>query len=156
MKAVFFDMDGVLTDSEPVICASAIQMLREHGVEAKEEDFIPFVGTGENSYIGGVARKYGLDLDIIKAKARTYEIYLEMVPGKLKAFPGAVELVKECQEAGLKTAVASSADLIKVEANLREIGIEWIPRLQHCRTAASFWELYQVLKHELGRMRVEV
>jgi HAD superfamily hydrolase (TIGR01509 family) len=124
MKAVFFDMDGVLTDSEPVISAAAIQMLLEHGVEAKHEDFIPYVGTGENSYIGNVARKYGLNLDITKAKARVYEIYLETVPGKLKPFPGAIELVKQCQQAGLKTAVASSADMIKVEANLKEIGID--------------------------------
>jgi len=45
VKAVLFDMDGVLTDTEPVICAAAIAGLREYGVEAKPDDFIPFVGT---------------------------------------------------------------------------------------------------------------
>ncbi len=123
MKAVLFDMDGVLTDSEPVICASAIKMFGEKGVTAAEEDFIPFIGTGENRYIGGVAEKHGLDLHIPTAKARVYEIYLEMVPGHLKAFAGAVDLVKACQDKGLKTAVASSADLIKIEANLIHIGL---------------------------------
>jgi beta-phosphoglucomutase-like phosphatase (HAD superfamily) len=33
-----------------------------------------------------------------------------------------VALVRRCREAGLKAAVASSADLIKIEANLRKIG----------------------------------
>jgi HAD superfamily hydrolase (TIGR01509 family) len=116
-------MDGVLTDSEPLINAAAVAMFREIGLIVKPEDFIPFVGTGENRYIGGVAEKYGIELDIPVAKKRTYEIYLELVPRELEAFPGARELVLGCRGAGLKTAVASSADAIKIEANLRKIGL---------------------------------
>ncbi len=123
MKAVIFDMDGVLTDSEPLICAAAMAMLREKGVTAQPADFHPFVGTGENRYIGGVAEKYGLSLDIVEAKRRTYELYLAMLPGRLQAFPGAVSFVKACRRAGYKTAIASSADLIKVAANLNAIGL---------------------------------
>ncbi len=123
MRAVIFDMDGVLADSEPLICAAASAMFREHGVIVSPEDFQPFVGAGENRYIGGVAEKYGVALDIVRAKARTYELYLGMVPEKLAVFPGAVELVTACRSAGWRCAVASSADRIKVEANLRKIGL---------------------------------
>ena len=35
MKAVIFDMDGVLTDSEPLICAAAMAMFREHGLTVR-------------------------------------------------------------------------------------------------------------------------
>ncbi len=123
MKAVIFDMDGVLTDSEPVICAAAQAMFREYGVEVPEADFVPFIGAGENKYIGGPAGKHGVEFDLLQAKARTYEIYLEIMPEILQAFPGAVDFVRACKAAGLKTAVASSADLIKVAANLEHIGI---------------------------------
>lgn len=123
VKAIIFDMDGVLTDSEPLINAAAVAMFRERGLIVQPEDFLPFVGTGENRYIGGVAEKYGFALDIELAKKRTYEIYLDLVPRQLRAFPGAQELVRNCQRAGLQTAVASSADLIKIEANLRQIGL---------------------------------
>ncbi len=125
IRAAIFDMDGVLTDSEPVICSAATQMFREKGLSVCPEDFRPFVGTGENRYIGGVAEKYGLVLDIATAKRRTYEIYLELVEQGIDAFPGAVELVSQCRESGLLLAVASSADRIKIEANLRKIGLPW-------------------------------
>lgn len=116
-------MDGVLTDSEPLINEAAVAMFRERGVTVRPEDFRPFVGTGEDRYLGGVAEKHGVKLDLAEAKRRTYEIYLELVPRKLTAFPGAQELVRDCQKAGLDVAVASSADLIKIEANLRHIGL---------------------------------
>ncbi len=123
MKGVIFDMDGVLTDSEPLINAAAVAMFRERGLAVATEDFLPFVGTGEDRYLGGVAEKHRFPLDLPAAKKRTYEIYLALVPQRLRAFPGAQELVGACRWAGLKIAVASSADLIKIEANLRQIGL---------------------------------
>lgn len=123
IDAVIFDMDGVLCDSEALICTSAVEMYRELGVMVQREDFLPFVGTGEDRYIGGVAEKYGMHLNLVRAKERTYEIYLSLVPTQLEAFPGTVELVKQCRRAGLKTAVASSADFVKIQANLNKIGL---------------------------------
>jgi len=123
IQAVIFDIDGVLTDSEPLICSAAIAMFKEFGLNVQPEDFIPFVGTGENKYLGGVAEKYGFPINIPSAKERTYEIYLKLVPNQLNAFPGARQFVKACQKAGLKVAVASSADPIKIEANLIKIDL---------------------------------
>ncbi|MBN2633830.1 MAG: HAD-IA family hydrolase [Bacteroidales bacterium] len=123
IRGVLFDMDGVLADSEDYICRAAITMFSETGIQAAPEDFKPFVGTGETCYIGGVAKKYGLEADIEKIKARTYEIYCEIIKGNLKALPGAVEFVKEVLRRGLKAAVATSADEVKMYANLREIGM---------------------------------
>jgi len=123
ITAVIFDMDGVLTDSEPLINAAAVAMFREKGHQVQADDFIPFVGTGEDRYLGGVAEKHGIQLDLPEAKRRTYEIYLGLVPEKLRAFPGAVEFVQTCRKTGLRVAVASSADRIKIEANLEKIGL---------------------------------
>jgi HAD superfamily hydrolase (TIGR01509 family) len=123
IRGVIFDMDGVLTDSEPLINAAAIQMFHEKGLHVRPEDFLPFVGTGEDRYIGGVAELHHFPLDLPEAKRRTYAIYLELVPKRLKAFPGAVKLVESCRQAGFRTAVASSADLVKIEANLHQIGL---------------------------------
>jgi len=123
IRAVIFDMDGVLVDSEPLINAAAIAMFKEKGLVVQPEDFFPFVGMGEERYIGGVAEKYNFPLDPSEGKHRTYEIYLDLVPTQLEAFPGTVELVRECRVAGLLIAVVSSADKIKVTANLEKIGL---------------------------------
>jgi HAD superfamily hydrolase (TIGR01509 family) len=123
IRAVVFDMDGVLTDSEPVINAAAIAGLREFGVQAAPEDFEPFVGRGEDLYIGGVARAHGVAY-VPEMKRRVYEIYLEILPGMIRAFPGVHELLDELRVRAVALAVASSADRIKVEANLRAISVD--------------------------------
>ena len=121
ISAVIFDMDGVLTNSEPLINAAAIAMFREKGLVVQSDDFLPFVGAGEERYVSGVAEKYHFPLDSASAKQRTYEIYLDLVPSKLEAFPGVHDLVHTLRQAGLRVAVASSADKIKVVANLEKI-----------------------------------
>jgi beta-phosphoglucomutase len=121
IRAVIFDMDGVLADSEPLINAAAIAMFKERGLTVKPDDFLPFVGAGEDRYIGGVAEKYNFPIDLPAAKRRTYEIYLDLVPQRLQAFPGVHDLIRACRAAGLKLAVASGADAIKVSANLKKI-----------------------------------
>ena len=120
---VIFDMDGVLVDSEPFICKAAMMMFAEKGLTVKPEDFLPFVGAGENRYVGGVAEKYGFPINIEQDKKRTYDIYLEIIKGQLKPLPGVREFIAQCREMGIKIAVASSADLRKVRGNLTEIGL---------------------------------
>jgi len=125
-KAVIFDMDGVLTDTEPVINVAAIQGLREYGVEAHPEDFTPFVGAGEDRYIGGVAAKYGLTYRP-EMKRRVYEIYLEILPRMIAPIPGVSELLATLRRHSVPMAVATSADRIKMRANLDAIEVprEW-------------------------------
>lgn len=123
IQAIIFDMDGVLVDSEPFIREAATRMLAEHGLAVQPEDFKPFVGAGEDRFVGGPAEKYGLSLDIPSAKARTYAIYDEITRGRLEPLAGAREFIAAARGMGLRLAVASSADRIKVGINLREIGI---------------------------------
>ncbi len=123
LKGIIFDMDGVLVDSEEFICEAAVRMFAERGIAVEPKDFELFIGTGEDRYIGGVAEKYGLDFDA-SMKTRTYEIYAEIVRGRLAPLEGASEFIAQAKCRGLKLAVASSADRIKVDVNLRESGLQ--------------------------------
>jgi len=122
-KGIIFDMDGVLVDSEPFIIKASMQMFAELGLEISRDDFYPFTGMGENRFIGGVAEKYNFPVDIQQAKKRTYDIYLKIIKGELKPLAGAKEFVNHCRRLGKKIAIASSADLRKVEGNLVELDL---------------------------------
>jgi beta-phosphoglucomutase len=121
---VIFDMDGVLCDSEPFIADAAAEMLRRrYGIAVAREDFLPFVGTGEDRFISGAAASHGVTVDLAVDKPATYEIYLELIRGSLQPIPGAAGFLAAARASGLRTALATSADRRKLEGNLAAIGI---------------------------------
>ena len=67
--------------------------------------------------MGGVAELHGQTY-VAEMKRRTYDWYLKLLPSMGKAFPGARDLVELLHQQGIACAVASSADRVKVEANL--------------------------------------
>lgn len=119
---IIFDNDGVLVDSEPVINAAAIRGLREYGVDARPRDFLPFVGAGEDRYVGGVAEKYGLTYRT-EMKERVHAIYYDLIADRLKPHEGALELLEKVRHLPGKVALASSSDHEKIRASLHAAGI---------------------------------
>lgn len=124
LRGFIFDMDGVLCDSEELMAEAACRMFRElHGVSPAPADFREFMGCGSIAYFGGVARRYGVEAVLPRDRDRTYEIFREVIAGHLRPLPGVVKFLQRLQKAGRRTAVATSADPIKLHAILAEIGL---------------------------------
>ncbi len=121
VRAILFDMDGVLIDSEALMARAGILALREFGIEAVSEDFLPFVGRGEDKYIGGVAEKHGVRYDTAM-KDRAYDYYGQMVAAEATVPADTLPTLKALHARGIRMAVCSSADRVKVRYNLRAIG----------------------------------
>jgi beta-phosphoglucomutase len=122
LAGVIFDLDGVLADSEPWIRRASMQMFQQvYGVSVRPEDFDPFVGAGEDRFIGGVAEKHGVHLTMPRDKQTTYDIYLSLIRGQMQPVRGALAFVADCRRRGLKLAIASSADDQKVDGNLKQL-----------------------------------
>ena len=75
IKAILFDMDGVLIDSEKIMLDAAVDSLKEYGIEIVPEDFnFDYVGGGEDRFIGGLVKNHGVEY-IPEMKALAYEYY---------------------------------------------------------------------------------
>jgi len=125
IKAYIFDMDGVLCDSEEFIAEAACRMFAAlYQTEVKPADFAPFIGMGEDRFIGGVAEQYGITLTMPRDKEQTYRLYAECVQERLRPVAGVVEFIRAAAARGLRVAVATSADRFKMDVNLQAIGLE--------------------------------
>nr|MCR5485357.1 HAD hydrolase-like protein [Clostridiales bacterium] len=124
LKLVIFDMDGVLIDSEDAITKAALEALKSGwNIDAKYEDFKQFTGMGENKFIGSVAEMYGVPYTL-EMKDLTYKIYCDTAVERVTVYPWSKKLIESLLNIGLKTAVASAADTVKVKCNLECIGID--------------------------------
>ena len=124
-KAVVFDMDGVLCDSEVLSRRAGVDLFAEvHGVQVQERDFADFTGQGEAFFLKGVADRYQVQgFDVEAAKAAFFRIYLSKYATQLEPFPGVKRLIDTLKTRGVRVALASSADAVKVDGNLNAIGI---------------------------------
>ena len=122
ITGILFDMDGVLIDSEPIILQSAISYFASIGVRVKAEDFTPFIGAGDRKFLCGVAEKYNVVFDFEEARHALFAKYEELAVGT-GAMEGVLRFIRNAKNAGLKTAVASSAPRQKVLINLKCMGL---------------------------------
>lgn len=122
-KAILFDMDGVLIESEWLMRASAIQALADYGIEAQHEDFLEFTGMGEDRFIGGVAEKHGHTY-VTAMKDLAYDYYGQRVMAEAQIPQGVGEMLRTLHDKGIVLAVCSAADLRKVRYNIQTIGVD--------------------------------
>ena len=124
LKAVLFDMDGVLVDSEPEYQRLDIQMARELGFELTLEEQSLYVGISTLEMWQALQKKYGFQKDPLKVSqdeasrmARYYE------SGSLCPHEASVALFKSCVAAGLKVAVATSSEQRNAELVIERLGL---------------------------------
>ena len=109
--ALIFDVDGVIADTEALNARASALMFQElYATTVDTADFYPFIGTGDERYVEGVAEKYGVDIDTEAAVARRAENFQKlMASGPLPPTPGLLDLVRQAREAGyVKLAIATS------------------------------------------------
>lgn len=122
-KAILFDMDGVLIESEWLMRASAIQALADYGIKAEHEDFVEFTGMGEDRFVGGVAEKHG-HAYVTAMKDLAYDYYGQRVMKEAHIPNGVKEMLQALHCKGITLAVCSAADLRKVRYNIQAIGVD--------------------------------
>lgn len=122
-EAVFFDMDGVLVDSEDVSMEVTRSFFEEKGYKCDTSIFRGHLGAGEYEFIMGPARDKGWDIDYEEGSAYFRAHYKEVLSKVRAALPGGSNAVRDLRKAGFTVAVVSSAPEWKVECNLEAVGL---------------------------------
>ncbi len=90
LKAVIFDMDGVIIDSEPLHMEAWRRLLEMHGIDTGEVDFHDLVGKGEVECF----KSYNMEGNSATLISEKQGIYKELLKDKLAPFPGVIDLIK--------------------------------------------------------------
>ena len=117
IKAVIFDMDGVIVDSEIEYIHNVKKLLKGHGVDVALEDLY-YIGGGPATYYQENIAKF-LNVPIETAVAYYKQFNIDF-PTDFKAIlrPEAVELMQYLKAHAFKLGIASSGTMKRIELKL--------------------------------------
>ncbi len=120
MQAVFFDMDGVLLDSEPVKLDDMRRFLLHKGVTLSPAELDGLLGISDEQTMTDMIARHGwpqtADECIAEMRLFCGQPYLRAE--NLRPFAGLAEFLREVRARGLKTGVVSSTDSYGILAAL--------------------------------------
>ena len=156
LRAVLFDCDGVLLDSESIYLSCVSKYLRTLGREAGIDDLAYLVGADIRRITEQLQRDYDLgDYEpqtLIDGQRALFN--KEFYSQTLEPMDGLIPFLQKLRAAGLKTAVASSSDQRYVEYVLDQLGIRDYFDVFIGREAAGrskpFPDLYEEAMRRLG------
>jgi HAD superfamily hydrolase (TIGR01509 family) len=121
-KAVFWDMDGTLIDSEPLHERSLVSVLRSLGVTPPVDLHQRVVGVAAQQIFEMIVTEHHLTISFADWIEQKYAHYLAHL-GELYPRPGAVEIYRDLDALGVAQVIVSNSDRLVVEANMRVIGV---------------------------------
>jgi len=125
--AVFFDMDGLMVDSEPEWLLSEIEVTAPYGYTWLEQDQVACLG-GPLSKVGQYMFDRCGTVESPQFFTQTLiDTQVARMRGNTPTMPGAIELVRELQSRGVKTALVSASPRNIVDAVLDNLGHDLFP-----------------------------
>lgn len=125
LKAVIFDMDGVLIDSEPIHYEANRRIMRNFGYELEYEYYKQFIGSTLTHMWEVIKKDYKIKEEIRKLNQMSEQESRNITGEKgYIRIPGASQLVQMFAQNDIKLAVASSSSADIIENVVSSLGIE--------------------------------
>lgn len=124
LKAVIFDMDGVLIDSEPVHMEAHRRLMESLGLPFDKDYYMQFIGSTTDYMWSKIIKDFGITETPEELMTRS-DNYVKEINGP-EGYPvmkGVSELIKALHKAGLKLAVASSSGMSRINSSIDKIGV---------------------------------
>lgn len=123
-RALLFDMDGVLVDTEPLLLAAVVETLTACGAPAHGDKADAWFGASEREFYAGMAARHGLTFtDRMEEAVRARFLALVQAAPARAVYPESVPVLEAfCAESDLGLAVCSGAGRWKVNINLESLG----------------------------------
>lgn len=116
LKAVIFDMDGVIIDSEPLHNKAYNNMFTQIGIRVSNELYESFTGQSTINICKRLCSHFNLDYtpeSLVAIKRKYYKEFFES-NSSLSLIDGALNLIKDYHHNGLKLVLASSAAMTSI------------------------------------------
>ena len=126
-RAVIFDLDGVLVDSEPLFLKALNRVLIAEGARPlTEEENRRLVGTTVENTWSGIMEMRALSKSTDYYLDRYDQVVLRIFEEDLELQPGARRLVDEVQARGLPMGLATGSRRKWVDVKLRVVGLDGV------------------------------
>jgi membrane protein len=123
VRAVFFDIDGTLVDSNEFHVMAWEQAFRESGYPASKEAIRKQIGKGADTLIPSLM-PYTDDKTRQAISERHGQIFQSQYLPQVTPFPGAQQLIERLHREGGKIVLASSAKAAEVQHYAQLLGVE--------------------------------
>lgn len=123
MKAIIFDMDGVIIDSEPMHKKIEVELLEELGGTVTEEEHMTYTGTTDEYMWSSFKKKFQLEPaveDMITSKKERFMDQIHTIP----LVEGFEDVVKLFHDEGYLLALASSNNRSSVDQIIKQFDLE--------------------------------
>ena len=122
-KAVAWDIDGTLIDSEPVHLAALIEVSARHGLDLSDEPEDRFLGLDLSQVWTQLAPLYPEGLDKRRWIVEITEAYCRR-SCDLVVFADMIDAIRALGRQGVPQACVSNSERVIVDANIATLGIE--------------------------------
>lgn len=116
-RAVVFDLDGLLIDTEWVFAEAAARILARRGQRLEPEFFATMMGTPGRDALPRFCDRYRLTDPLAVIAAEYKQSFLDVLAGsRPPLMPGAVDLIRRLEERDVPRAIGTSSTREYVEA----------------------------------------